>query len=211
VDSSPFSARRATSEDLPVLEALWQQTGLPWDQLHGFLNEFQVATDESGGLAGAIGLLIEGSQALLHTEAVRADVEADAVRSSLWRRVQIVARNQGVQRIWTQEDAPYWLASGFAAATPMAVQQNRASFLDPAAAWFAFDLMDPARAQGLINEQLAILEAERMQSAESFQSRVRAFRIFAILMALLILGVCLWLLFRIFHARPDVLKRLVGG
>ena len=113
MDPSPLNARRANEEDLTALEELWRQASLPWEQLGGFLQEFIVATDEEDHLVGAVGLLIEGDNALLHSEAIHPGVDADPVRMALWRRMQIVARNQGVTSIWTQEDAPYWQASGF--------------------------------------------------------------------------------------------------
>jgi N-acetylglutamate synthase-like GNAT family acetyltransferase len=209
VDSTPFTARRASVEDLPALQELWQAAGLPWDQLDGFLNEFQLVTDENGVIAGGIGLLIEGSQALLHTEAVGAEVDADAVRATLWRRVQLIARNQGVQRIWTQEDADYWTASGFVTAAPPPDGRPRPSFLDPTATWLAFDLVDPARAQGMITEQLALLEAARMQESAELEKRIKSFRLAAILVAGAVIAVCLWLLYRVMQS-PDMLRRLLG-
>lgn len=209
VDPTPISARRAAVEDLAALQTLWQENGLPWEQLGGFLAEFQVAEDEDGLITAAIGLLIEGDHALLHTEAVRPNADADLARSALWRRVQIVARNQGVQRIWTQEDAEYWATAGFAPVPPPLVERAPASFLKSSEDWRACDLLDPERAKAMIHEQLAILEAERMQSAAAFQQKVRNFRLFAILLAFVVLLLCGWLLYRIVQT-PGLLQRLLG-
>ena len=46
----------------------------------------------------------------------------------------------------------------------------------------------------MIQEQLALLEAERMQEAAAFQQRVRTFRAFAILLAFGVLAGCIALL-----------------
>lgn len=207
---SGLSARRAAVEDLAALQALWMENGLPWEALGEYLNEFQVTVDDSGLITGAIGLLIEGGQALLHTEAVRPGTDADVSRAALWRRVQIVARNQGVERIWTQEDADYWRASGFSPVPPPLVERAPASFLKSADAWLACDLMDPERAKAMINEQLAIMEAQRLQAAEEFQRKVRIFRIAAILLAFGVLVLCVWLLYRVVQT-PGMLKRLLGS
>lgn len=210
MDPTPISARRAAVEDLAALQALWLEAGMPWEQLGSFLNEFQVTTDDDGLITGAIGLLIEGDQALLHSEVVRAGTDADLSRSALWRRIQIVARNQGVQRIWTQEDADYWKTSGFTPVPPPLADRAQVSFVKSADSWLACDLMDPERAKTMIQEQLALLEAERMQEAAAFQQRVRTFRAFAILLAFGVLAGCIALLYRIVQT-PGLLKRILGN
>lgn len=210
MESTSISARRAAVEDMAALQALWLEVGMPWEELGGFINEFQVTTDEDGLITGAIGLLIEDDQALLHSEAIRAGSDADLARSALWRRVQIVARHQGVQRIWTQEDADYWRTSGFSLVPPPLVDRVQASFLKSADTWMACDLMDPERAKAMVNEQLAILEAERMREAEEFQGKVRIFRTFAILLAFIVLAACFWLMYRVANT-PGLMKRLLGG
>lgn len=210
MESTSISARRAAVEDLAALQALWQEVGMPWEELGGFLNEFQVTTDDDGLITSAIGMLIEGDQALLHSEAIRPGSDADLARSALWRRVQIVARHQGVQRVWTQEDAEYWRSSGFSPVPPPLVDRVQASFLKSADSWTACDLMDPERAKAMVNEQLAILEAERMREAEAFQHKVRIFRAFAILLAFVVLSACLWFLYRIANT-PGLMKRLLGS
>lgn len=209
MDPTPISARRAAEEDLAALQTLWQDAGLPWEELGDFLNEFQVTTDDDGLITGAIGMLIEGDQALLHTEAIRSGSDADLTRSALWRRAQTVARLQGVQRIWTQEDADYWKTSGFSPVPPPLVERVSATFLKSADSWLACDLMDPERAKAMINEQLAIREAERHQEAAAFQQKVRRFRLFAFTLAFLVLSLCLWLLYRVVNA-PGLAKRLLG-
>lgn len=210
MDSSPFSARRATPEDLPSLEALWQKTGMPWEQLGQYLNEFQVVADADGTLVGAVGLLVEGENALLHSEAIRAEVEADAVRASLWRRLQIVARNQGAKVLWTQEDAPYWQSSGFASSSLSQIPGTRASFLDPTAAWLSFPLFESGRAQDAIQEQFAILEASRQQDAEDLRRRIKLFRVFAYVLAFAVIAGCFVLLSILASNNPDFFRRLFG-
>lgn len=210
MEASPFQARRASVDDLPSLQALWQELGMPWEQLGQFISEFQVVTDENEQLAGAIGLLIEGDDALLHSEAIRNDVEADAVRASMWRRMQIVARNQGAKFLWTQEDAPYWRDSGFGPAPAERLQISKASFLDQSADWRMFLLVDPARIQDALQEQFAILEATRLQNTETFERKVKLFRTFAYLLALAVIGGCFALLFVLASNNPDFFRRLLG-
>jgi len=211
VDPSSLNARRANLEDLPALEDLWRQASLPWDQLGGFLEEFIVATDDEDHVVGAVGLLIEGEDALLHSEAIHPEVDADPVRVALWRRMQIVARNQGVTSVWTQEDAPYWQASGFDPAPAGRVESSRASFMDRTATWRLFPLVDPDRVRDVLEEQFAILEASRLQSAETLQKRIRTIRLLAIVIALGFAAITLAIFFKIASAKPDIFRQILGN
>ena len=212
MESPALAARRATLEDLPALQALWQQAGLPWDELERFLTEFQVVPGETEGvLLAAIGLMVEDNDALLHSEALFSDADADELRAALWRRLQIVARNQGIHRLWTQEDADYWRASGFTAAPPAVVAGATAAFVDKTAAWSLCELIDPAKAKLLATEQMAIWQASRAQEAEELQGKIRTFRNFALLIAaaviMLMIGMVVFVLLR----RPELLQKVLHG
>lgn len=197
-------------EDLPALQGLWQGAGLPWDELEKFITEFQVVPGEEGVLLGAVGMLVDGNQALLHSEAVRAsdDDDGDELRAALWRRIQIVARNQGVHRIWTQEDAPYWLASGFLPAPAADVASGGASFLDTTAEWSFFQLIDPSKAESLVQEQMAVWQATRTREAEEFQGKVKIFRGVAFLAFGIVVAALLALLFMVVKAKPGAFGRI---
>ncbi|HAB19056.1 MAG TPA: hypothetical protein PLX89_15300 [Verrucomicrobiota bacterium] len=210
MESTPFNARRATPEDLPELETLWKDAGLPHEDLGRFVAEFQVATDESGQLAGAIGLLIEGADSLLHSEAMRAGIDADAVRAAMWRRIQIVARNQGVQSIWTQEDANYWRDSGFVAAPADRIASSKATFMDPTAAWLLCFLTNPSRSPNVVEEQLAILKSSQQIEAEAFQRRIKLFRTVSYGLALLVVVLCFVFLAFLAKNNPDFFRKLLG-
>ena len=206
-----LSARRATVEDLPALQALWQQAGLPWLELERYVTEFQVVPAEVDGiLLGAVGLLVEGNDALLHTEAVAGAEQADELRATLWRRVQIVARNQGVHRLWTQEDADYWQASGFGQASPAVVAGATATFVDKSAAWRVCELIDPDKAKHMVDEQMAIWQAARAQEAEALQDKIRAFRTVAFGLALVVTVGALGMLLFIGMRHPEIFRRFLS-
>lgn len=216
MDPSALSARRATLEDLPLLQALWQEAGLPGEELEKFLAEFQVVADEDGSLLAAIGLLVEGSHGLLHTEsiAVAATDRADELRAALWRRLQIVARNQGLHRIWTQEDGEFWRGV-FTLADSGTVTAAGTTFLtaDPTAAWFQHELLDPAKAKQLVNEQMAIWAATREQEREQFRNKTRIFRWVAVIVPFAFMAVILYWIFRIFFTPEgtEMLNRNMRG
>ena len=54
--------------------------------------------------------------ALLHSEGYSDFAVADAARQLFWERIQTLAANLGVFRIWTQEHSPFWKNFGFQAA-----------------------------------------------------------------------------------------------
>jgi hypothetical protein len=214
MDSFAPSARRATIDDLPSLQALWMESGQPWEELEKFLGEFQVVAGPDGSLLAAIGLLVEGTEGLLHTETIaqQAHEQADELRALLWRRLQIVARNRGVVRMWTVEEAPYW-ATEFTLTTAATSQGCSASFLanDPQATWRIRELVDANRAKQMVNEQMAIWAASRSEERGQFQRKTRLFMSVALVLVALIIGICAWMLSRVMNAQPDLLQRIFGG
>lgn len=210
MESPQWTARRATLDDLRALESLWQRLGLPWEQLEQYLTEFQVVPAEDGSLRAAIGLLVEGQEALMHTEAIPADEpEPDELRQALWRRLQVVARNQGVVRVWTQEDAPYWAASGFSAASEGVLAEAKASFIPQNSDWRVFPLTDPDRTSKIIQEQMAIWQATRERESNDFMSTIRNVRNGAFLIAGGIIILLFVMAFYIFSKKPDIMQDLI--
>lgn len=207
MESPAYIARRATEEDLPALQGLWQAAGLPWEELETFVTEFQVVPGDEGLLLAAIGLMVESNEALLHSEAVRQNGDQDELRDALWRRIQIVARNQGVHRVWTQEDAEFWRFAGFLPSTPADFTRSTASFLQPGDGWSAFQLVDPSRANAVVEEQMAVWQATRQQEAEEFARKVKVFRTVAFLIFAVVLVLILGLLWAVM--KTNVFSRLV--
>lgn len=197
VATPEIQARRATVEDLPALQSLWQRADLPWEELEKFVTEFQVVDGDAGMLRGAIGLQRDGDQALLHSEALWSEDEGDAVRQALWSRVQVLARNQGVLQVWTLEDAPFWQGV-FRLATPAEVTGLTAAFADREAAWRTLQLVDMARLEQMVQQQ-ALLRGDFSGGAdERFQETVRRIRVaaygLAVLVVLLLVGFALYAL-----------------
>src|SRR6516225_3162151 len=100
---SDFQVRRATIEDLPALTRLWDSMNLAGAGLDRRLTEFQVVVDAIGTVVGTVGLQMLGKQALLHSEAFTDFAVADIVRPRLWDRLQMVAGNNGICRVWSLE------------------------------------------------------------------------------------------------------------
>src|SRR5258706_9688893 len=100
--------RRATSEDVPRLKSLWQQENLPWERLEKRFKEFQIVEVPGGEVLGALGLEIVGVEGRLHSEVFLHPEQSDTLRTLLWERAQVMGKNHGLVRIWTQLAAPFW-------------------------------------------------------------------------------------------------------
>ena len=203
-------ARRATVDDLPGLHALWQHAGLPWDQLERFVTEFILVPNDDGLPLASIGLQAEGDQGLVHSEAILPGQDEEALRAALWQRLQIIARNQGIVRLWTLEDAVFW-TTRFESAPDSVVRSLGATFADPTASWWICVLRDPERAQRLLDERMALWEAHRQSDAHQFSdtiARIRqaAFIIIAGLVIAMMIGMVVYLVAR----RPDAFQTLLG-
>ena len=183
-------ARRANLEDLPALLALWEKSHLPGTQLEKFLTEFQVVEGPTGALWAAIGLQIDGDEALIHSEAIAQGADEDTCRLALWTRMLIVLRNQGVQRVWTLEDADYWRGV-FQLADPREKATLKAAFADPTAEWYMMRLLDEARVNKLVKEQVLLrggsLTGDQDDLVETIQrAKIIAYSIAAMVIVLLV-------------------------
>ncbi len=105
--------RRATVDDRAALKTIWASMRLPADELEKRLTEFQVVENAEGGVIGAIGFQVLRQHALLHNESYSDFAVADAARELFWERLQKLAANHGVFRVWTQERSPFWKGFGF--------------------------------------------------------------------------------------------------
>jgi N-acetylglutamate synthase-like GNAT family acetyltransferase len=112
---SPTSLRirRATVDDFAALRTVWDSMRLPADELEKRLTEFQVVEHSDGQVVGAIGIQFSKTHALLHSEGYSDFSAADPARQLFWERIQTLASNHGVFRLWTQERSPFWKSFGF--------------------------------------------------------------------------------------------------
>ncbi len=210
VESVPlYTARRANLEDLPTLMALWQKAGLPGEQLEKFLTEFQVVPGDEGVILAAIGLQIAGDEALLHSEAVFVEGDADACRVALWTRMQIVVRNQGVVRLWTLEDAEFWRGL-FHPASSSEIAALKTPFADPTASWYTLRLLDEVQMKKLVNEQLVLRGGSLDEDRAEFAEKVRKVKLVAYVVAAVVVGLLLVFAAYLFAHRETLQRALQG-
>lgn len=206
--SSTFRPRRAIVDDLPQLVALWELEQLPTENLEKRFTEFQVVTDGSSRVLAAVGLQVQGSHGVLHSEALAQAELGDELRELLWTRIQMVARNHNLDRIWTQLNYPFWRSLGFRPATAEELESLPESLVAGAeGAWNLLFLRDPSASSDVIEKQFAMLRTVNAQETEKLQRRVATIKKLALALTVVVtLLVLAWVVVLLRYG-PQFLRR----
>lgn len=170
----PLRIRRATLDDLASLKALWSAANLAGDELENRLKEFHVV-EHDGRFAGAFGVQIVRQHMRFHSEDYTDFAVADAARQLIWERIQTLAANHGVFRLWTQETSPFWTHWGFQPATPESMERlpdEWKTLEGPGAperskgGWLTLELKDEEAINAALGGQFAgAMDAEKKQTS----------------------------------------------
>jgi len=168
--------RRATVDDLPALKALWQTANLPGAELEGRLTEFHIV-ESDGQFAGAIGVQAVRQHARLHSEDYSDFAVADAARQLFWERIQKIASNLGIFRLWTQETSPFWTHWGFQPANAETLLRLPDEWKSLEGRWLTLELKnEDAVNEALKNQFAGFMDAEKKQT-EQVLERARKLRL----------------------------------
>jgi len=190
-------------DDLPRLGELWANAHLAAGELEKQFTDFQVAEDETGQVVAAVALHIEGSHGRVHSETFADFGLTDTLRPALWQRLQTVAQNHGLFRLWTLESAPWWKkGAGFSAVTDDILLKLPASYGERSAAWLTLRLKDESADPDRLDKELAAFkEAEKLRR-EKLLYRGQVVRIIATLIsALVLIGALILLIWVVKHRR----------
>lgn len=185
----PLHIRRATVDDLPALKSLWLAARLPADELEIRLTEFQVV--EAGGVfAGALGLQILRQHARLHSEDYADFSVADAARELFWERIQKLAANHGVFRVWTQETSPFWTRWGFQPANAEILERLPDEWKNLEGNWLTLELKNEDVIVAALGNQFAgFMDAEKKSTAQ-VADRARKLKLFITIAGFAIFFIC---------------------
>jgi N-acetylglutamate synthase-like GNAT family acetyltransferase len=206
MNSADYRVRRATLDDLPQLTALWQSMQFPVEDMGRRVTEFQVAEAGSGQLAGALGLQIAERQGRVHSEAFTDFALADHLRPILWERLNAVATNHGLLRLWTQEKAPFWHHCGLAKPDADALEKLPAAWRGQTTGWLTLKLKDDINALASMDHEFArFMESEKQRTQRVLQ-RGRVLKFVATLIALGVLALVLGAAFYLIRMNPHLLR-----
>jgi len=207
VSSSNYRVRRATLDDIRQLTALWQSMQFPIEDLAKRITEFQVAEGAGGEVLGAVGLQIAERQGLVHSEAFSDFALADHLRPPLWDRLNALATNHGLLRIWTREQAPFWNHCGLAKADAEALQKLPALWRGPSSGWLTLKLKDDVETVMSLDREFAMFMQSEKQRTDRIFQRARTLKTGMTLIAfVLLIAVGVWAV-RLFIRNPQLLHR----
>jgi len=187
VSTPALQVRRATVDDLPRLIELWQQENLPCADLEGRFKEFQVLENGTGHIAGAVGLQVSGQEGRLHSEAFEDFGQADALRGLVWDRIQTVARNHGLVRVWAQFTSPYWRAIGFDYASNELLTKLPNNFGADRTPWMCVKLREEVPAVASLDKEFAMFRETQKEEREKIMRQARIMKMVAGVVATLVL------------------------
>jgi len=188
--SAQTVVRRATVDDLPSLKALWMKAGLPVLEEERHLTEFQTIWDSSGALAGAAALRVLGKQGWLHSEAFLHPELEDSLRPLLWDRLRSVARNHGLARVWTREEAPFWhQQAGFVLVDEVQQKQKPPGWGDTPTGWWLLTLREESQDAIALEREFAMFAESQKASTDRVIEQARQLKKVAyVVLALALLG-----------------------
>lgn len=182
-----FQTRRATVDDLPQLISLWQLEQLPADVLEKRFTEFQVVSDDTGQVLAAIGIQISGAHGLLHSESIAKPELGDKLRELLWNRLQVMIHNHALEKLWTENNVPFWRDTGFEIASPEQIAAMPAAFKNEDSRGWRVKTLRAADASAAIERELAQLKTIQQEESARMASRVQWVKRFAFSLSIVVL------------------------
>lgn len=207
VSLSKYRVRRATLDDIGQLTAIWEAMQYPTQELARRVTEFQVAEGADGTVLGAVGLQMAERQGLLHSEAFSDFALAEHLRPLLWDRVQTVATNHGLLRVWTQEQAPFWNHCGLLKPDAETLEKLPALWRGSSSPWQTLKLRDDVDTIVSADKEFAVFMQSEKQRTEQVFRRARALKTFATVVAFILLFLVVGWGVSIFLRNPGLLRR----
>jgi hypothetical protein len=198
MNPSNYRVRRATLEDIGQLVAMWQSMNYSPEDLARRITEFQVAVSPEGALVGALGLQVAERQGRVYGEAFTDFALAEHLRPMLWDRVNTLAKNLGLLRLWTQEDAPFWHHCGLVRADAEALAKLPEPWRSLPADWLTVKLREDLEAIVSADQQFAMFMESEKQRTQRALAHARLLKtlvtVFALIFLVFVLGAALYLM-----------------
>lgn len=149
---------------------------LPADELEKRLTEFQVVESADGRLLGALGIQIVQPYVRLHSESYLDFAHADAARQLFWNRIQTLAANHGVFRVWTQESSPFWSRLGFRSANEARLAELPPEWQPLRGEWFMLQLKDEQAIVDALGKDFAAFMSMEKRNTERTYEQARTLK-----------------------------------
>lgn len=190
-----YRARRATTDDVAQLLALWKAAQLPGVELEKQFTDFQVVEDDKGNLVAATAMQISAQQGKIHSETFADFALTNAVRPLLWERFQVVAKNNGLYRLWTDETAPFWKKeAGFAEVSETQLHKLPEGFGNRHRGWTVLELREEFATPEALEQQFQLFKQTEELHRNSLIRQAKVWQVAGILIAGLVFAVALYAL-----------------
>jgi N-acetylglutamate synthase-like GNAT family acetyltransferase len=206
MNGSTYRVRRATLDDIGPLTDLWQSMRFPVEDLSKRVTEFQVAENPEGKLLGALGLQMVQRQGRIHSEGFTDFSLAEQLRPLLWERIQSVATNHGLLRIWTKENAPFWSRCGLVKPDEEALARMPAPWRAEPSGWLTLKLKDDVESLTSVDQEFAIfMQSEKQRTMRTVQ-HARILKVIATLIALAVFAMVVIGAFFLLRKNPNFFR-----
>lgn len=186
MNSVEFKLRRATADDVLALVGIWQKAQLPSADLEKRFTEFQIVENSLGEIVGAIGLQVSTRYGNIHSETIPDFALADVLRPRLWDRLQTVAKNYGLFRFWTRENAPFWRQQGFAPPDDAARERFPEAYGDASGPWLTLKLKEEMEVSLSLDKEFELFKQSEQERTEKIFAQARALKWLAGAIAVLV-------------------------
>jgi hypothetical protein len=177
---------------------------LPVADLEKRLTEFQVVETTEGKVIGGLGFQIGDRQSRIHSEAYSDFAFADAARLLFWERIQTLAMNHGIFRLWTQEPSPFWSRNGFQKASEETLKKLPSGWMNDYP-WLTLQLKDEAAMVSIEKELAMFMQEEKQRSVRALQ-HAQTLKTVALFIAVLLLVFVIGVAIFVFRKHPEILS-----
>ena len=132
---------------------------------------------------------------------------ADSLREVLWERMQSVATNLGLARLWTGESAPFWKRNGFRIAGADTLKTLAPSWAALDYDWLTVELRDEEALKKGLEKDFSRLQQEERQRTERVLRRAKAWNRVAIALALVVAFAGILFCIYLLSHHPNLLRR----
>jgi hypothetical protein len=178
--------RRANVDDLSGLRILWERAHLQVLDVEKRLTEFQLIASVEGDLIGAVALHIDRKQGAIHSEAFLRPEDAGEARPLLWERLQSLARNHGLIRLWTRETAPFWSEAGFVEPSPEVQATLPEGLAGGPGRWLTLGLRDESVSTISVEKEFELFQQAQRASTEELIAQAKRLKIIVVSLLLLL-------------------------
>ena len=116
----------------------------------------------------------------MHSEDYANFAVADEARKLFWERIQKLAANLGVFRLWTQETSPFWKGWGFQPANPETLARLPEEWKNLEGQWLTLELKNEEAINRAMKIQFAGMMAEEQRQTARMVEHARFLRLLVI-------------------------------